>query len=73
MNMTEKKVRITDELYDQLQKIAEKNNKSIKDIVEEAIKAYLLGIEGVEKPLKQVQSKVIPTQFDSRCFTVREM
>ena len=66
--MSDKKVRITDELYEQLTKIAEKNNKTIKDIVEEAIKAYLLGIEGVEKPLKQIQGKIIPTQFDSRCY-----
>jgi len=62
------KVRISDELYSQLQKIAEKNNKSIKDIVEEAIKAYLLGIEGIEKALAKIQSKIIPTQFDSKCY-----
>jgi hypothetical protein len=66
--MTEKKIRIADELYDQLQKVAEKNNKTLRDLVEEAVKAYLLGIEGIEKPLKQIQGKVIPTQFDSRCY-----
>jgi len=66
--MSDKKVRISDELYDQIQKVAEKSNKSIKEVVEEAVKAYLLGIEGIEKPIKQVQTKIIPTQFDSRCY-----
>jgi len=66
--MSDKKIRISDELYDQLQKIAEKNNKSMKDVVEEAVKSYLLGIEGVDKPLLKIQSKIIATQFDSRCY-----
>jgi len=66
--MSDKKIRISDELYEQLQKIAEKNNKSMKEITEEAIKAYLLGIEGIDKPIKQIQGKIIPTQFDSRCY-----
>jgi len=66
--VSDKKIRISDELYDQLQKIAEKNNKSMKDIVEEAIKTYILGIEGVEKPISKIQSKIIASQFDSRCY-----
>ena len=65
--MSDKKVRISDELYDQIQKVAEKANKSIKEVVEEAVKAYLLGIEGIEKPLKAIQGKIILTQFDSKC------
>jgi len=65
------KVRVSPELYTQLQKVAEKTNRSIKDVVEEAVKAYLLGVEGIDKPLKTIQGKIIPVQYDSRCHNCR--
>jgi len=65
--MSDKKVRISDELYDQLQKLAERSNKSMRELVEEAVKAYLLGTESVDKPVKSVQGKIIPLQYTSRC------
>jgi len=65
--MGEKKVRISEELYEQLQKLAEKSGRSIRDLAEEAIKAYLLGTENIDKPVKAVTGKVIPLQYPSRC------
>ncbi len=66
--MSDKKIRISEELYDQLAKIAEKSGRSMRDLVEEAVRAYLLGTESVEKPIKSIQGKVIPLQYPSRCF-----
>ncbi|RLJ04545.1 MAG: hypothetical protein DRP08_01490 [Candidatus Aenigmatarchaeota archaeon] len=66
--MSDKKIRISEELYDQLTKIAEKSGRSMRDLVEEAIRAYLLGTESVEKPIKSIQGKIIPLQYPSRCF-----
>jgi len=66
------KVRVSPELYSQLQRLAEKTDRAIKDIVEEAVKAYLLGVEGIDKPLKAVQGKIIPVQFESRCHHCRK-
>lgn len=66
--MTDRKIRVSGELYDQLAKIAEKSGRSMRDLVEEAIRAYLLGTESVEKPIKSIQGKVIPLQYPSRCF-----
>jgi len=72
--MGEKKIRISEELYDQLQKLSEKSGKSMRELAEEAIKAYLLGTENIDKPVKAVTGKVIPLQYPSRCkFCGREI
>jgi len=65
------KVRISPELYEQVQRLAERTDRSIKEIIEEALKAYLLGAEALDKPLKTVQGKIIPIQYDSRCHRCR--
>ena len=65
--MGDKKVRISEELYEQLQKLAEKSGRSMRELAEEAIKAYLLGTENIDKPVKAVTGKVIPLQYPSRC------
>lgn len=61
------KVRISEDLYEKIKQIAEKSNRTIKDIVEEAIKAYLLGIEQIDKPIKSIQGKIIPLQYQGKC------
>ena len=65
--MMTKVVKISDELYDQLSQLAEKSNRQIKDLLEEAIKLYLLGSQHVEKDVKQVQGRVIPLHYPSKC------
>jgi len=72
--MGNKKIRISDSLYEQLQKLAEKSNRSMRELAEEAIKAYLLGTEQIDKPVKAVTGKIIPLQYPSRCkFCGREI
>jgi len=63
----ESKVRISEELYEKVRQIAEKQGRTIKEVVEEAIKAFILGIEQVDKPIKSVTGKIIPLQYDAKC------
>jgi len=65
--MGDKKIRVSDEIYEQLQKLAERTGRSMRELTEEAIKAYLLGTENIDKPVKSVSAKVIPLQYPSRC------
>jgi len=65
--MGEKKIRISEELYEQIQKVAEKSGRSMRELVEEAVKAYLLGTENIDKPVKSVSGKIIPVQYETRC------
>jgi len=60
-------VKLSDDIYEKVKKIAEKSNKSIKEVVEEAIKIYLLGAEGIDKDIKAVQQKWISLQYPSSC------
>ena len=62
------KVRIDDELYNEIKKIAEKSGKSIRDVVEEALRAYLLGKAQVsDRDIKSVKEKWIAAKFASKC------
>jgi len=65
--MTDKKIRISEELYDKVAKIAEKHSRTIKEVVEEAIKAFVIGAEHVDKPVRSITGKVIPVQYETRC------
>jgi len=71
IDVGEKKVRISEELYEKVAKIAEKHSRTIKEVVEEAIKAYVVGAEHVDKPVKGITAKVIPLQYESRCRLCR--
>jgi len=66
--MGDKKVRISEELYEQIQKIAEKNGRSMRDIVEEAVKLYVFGREQfADKEIKSIKQNFIVTQYETRC------
>ena len=66
--MADTKVRVSQEVYDKLRAISEKSSKSMRELVEEAINAYLLGVEGAEgKDVKGITAKIIPLQFPTRC------
>jgi Mg2+ and Co2+ transporter CorA len=61
-------VKISSELYEKVKEIAEVNNKSIREIVEEAINIYLLGKEqSIDKNVKEVKNKWIIAKYPSKC------
>jgi len=60
-------VKLSQDIYEKVRKIAEKSNRSIKEVVEEAIKIYLLGAEGIDKDVKGVQQKWISVQYPTSC------
>lgn len=66
--MSDTSVRINKELYDFVKQIADNNNKSVKDIVEQAILiAYKnTKLEG-GKDIKNVKSAIITTKYSSKC------
>lgn len=66
--MGDQKVRISEEVYSQLKAIADKIGKSMKELAEEAITAYLLGREGAEgKEIKGITAKIIQLQYPAKC------
>jgi len=66
--MPDTKVRISQAIYEQLRQLAEKSGKSMRELAEEAIRAYLLGSTGVEgKEIKGVTAKIIPLQYPAKC------
>ncbi|MEM1532270.1 MAG: hypothetical protein QW599_05450 [Nitrososphaerota archaeon] len=65
-------IKISKDLYDRVREYSERSNVGIKEVIEEAVKAYIIGSEAsFDKPIKQVQSKIITTQFDGRCKVCR--
>ena len=65
------RLELDDELYEKLREIAEKENKSIKDVIIESINAYLFGEKG-EKPQEDVEKdypelKVIVALYNGKC------
>lgn len=60
-------VKIDDSIYESIRKIAEKSNRSIKDVVEEALKVYILGAESIDKDVKDVKHRWISVQYKSFC------
>lgn len=62
-------VKIGDNIYQELQKLAEKTGKSMRELAEEAIQAYILGKSGglEGKGIKGIQGKIIMLRYPSRC------
>lgn len=66
--MADSKVRVSSTLYEQLRQLADKSGKSMKELVDEAIQAYLFGQVGVEgKEIKGITAKIIPLQYPAKC------
>jgi len=66
--MPDTKVRVSQELYNKLRELAERSGKSMRELVDEAIRAYLLGSTGVEgKEIKGITAKIIPLQYPAKC------
>lgn len=68
--MTDTKVRISKELYDKLKEVADKSNKSIRELVETAITKFLLGTESVGSDAEVKNVKVVKSwrlRFPARC------
>ncbi|MEM4846742.1 MAG: ribbon-helix-helix protein, CopG family [Thermosphaera sp.] len=66
------KIRISEELYEQVKKIAESRGRSIREVVEEAIKMYLIPSVESEKPIKSVTSpRPITLRYRSKCTACR--
>ena len=65
--MSQIPVKINEDIYKKVKEIAEKSNKSIREIVEEALNVYLLGKEQVDKDVKEIKNKWIVTKYTSKC------
>ncbi|RLB79531.1 MAG: hypothetical protein DRH17_13655 [Deltaproteobacteria bacterium] len=68
--MTDTKVRISKELYDKLKEVADRSNKSIRELVETAITKFLLGTESVGSDAEVKNVKVVKSwrlRFPARC------
>jgi len=61
-----------DELYNKLQEIASKTSKSIKELVEESVRLYVLGVESIDKPLKSVKNGLINVQYQTKCYRCKK-
>lgn len=59
-------IKISDELDEKLEELAKKTNRSKKDIVEEAVRLYVLGSSD-DKQIKSLHGKVIQLQFPTKC------
>jgi len=66
--MSQIPVKINEDIYKKVKEIAEKSNKSIREIVEEALNVYLLGKEqAVDKDVKEIKNKWIVAKYPSKC------
>jgi hypothetical protein len=61
-------IKISKDLYDKLSEIAEKSQRSIKEVVEEAIRIYVLGSLGGSKDIKSMKSGIIVNQYNTKCY-----
>jgi len=64
-------VKISDELDNILENLAKKSGRSKKDIVEEAIRLYVLGSQE-DKAIKSIQGRIIVLQYPSKCGRCRK-
>jgi Ribbon-helix-helix protein, copG family. len=60
-------VKLSDELYEQLEKLAEKANKSKAEIIRDALIMYLGMSHVSEKPIKDVKQKEIVAIYSGKC------
>lgn len=65
-------VRIDQDLYDRVRAIAEKNGRTIKDIIEDAIKLYVLGVESVDRDIKDIKHRWISVQYRTSCYRCKK-
>ena len=64
--MGTKLVKINEALYEKLREFCEKNNITIREYVEEAIKLRLYGHS--DKPIKGIKDKIIPLNYPDKCY-----
>ncbi len=66
--MSRTKVWINSDLYEKVKEIAEKSNRSITDLVNEAVSLFILGREQfADKEIKSVKQNFIVTQYETKC------
>jgi len=66
--MADAKIRVGKHIYERLKLMADQSGKSIRELAEEALEAYLFGREGVDsKQIKGITAKIIEVQYPTRC------
>jgi len=72
--MGTKLVKIGEDIYNKVKELAEKQNKTIREITEKAISLYLQGYEigQIDKEIKGIVSKPIVVQFNAKCFICKK-
>jgi hypothetical protein len=62
-------VRVDKEIYEKIKLLAEKTNREIKDIVDEALRLYVLGsAPDSGKEITEIKSDIITLQYERRCY-----
>jgi len=65
-------VRVDKEIYEKIKDLAEKTNRDIKDIVDEALRLYVLGSIDKDKEIVEVKSDIITLQYDTKCYRCKK-
>jgi len=65
-------VRVDKEIYEKIKDLAEKTNREIKDIVDEALRLYVLGSIDKDKEIIEVKSDIITLQYDTKCYRCKK-
>jgi hypothetical protein len=65
-------VRVDKEIYEKIKDLAEKTNREIKDIVDEALRLYVLGSIDKDKEIVEVKSDIITLQYDTKCYRCKK-
>jgi hypothetical protein len=65
-------VRVDKEIYEKIKLLAEKTNREIKDIVDEALRLYVLGSIDKDKEIVEVKSDIITLQYDTKCYRCKK-
>jgi len=65
-------VRVDKEIYEKIKILAEKTNREIKDIVDEALRLYVLGSIDKDKEIIEVKSDIITLQYDTKCYRCKK-
>lgn len=60
-------IKVSDDLYQELQKLAEKKGRAVKEIADEALRAYLFGTGLAGKDIKSIKSAIISIHYQSKC------
>jgi len=66
--MVDKLVKVDEETYEMVQKLAEKTGRSMKDIIAEAVRLIYAGSTSTEKQMKNASSKMITLMYPARCY-----